>query len=46
MLKKYIADAYVQQVAAGGERYPEAKKDFLDALALGGLVFNYFGHGK
>lgn len=45
-VKKIHSDAYLQQVAAGGERYPEAKKDFLDALALGGLVFNYFGHGN
>ena len=45
-VKKIHSDAYVQQVAAGGERYPEAKKDFLDAMALGGLVFNYFGHGN
>ncbi|MFD2907362.1 type IX secretion system sortase PorU [Flavobacterium ardleyense] len=45
-VKKIHSDAYVQQVAAGGERYPEAKKDFLDALALGGLVFNYYGHGN
>ncbi len=44
--KKIHTDAYVQQVAAGGERYPEAKKDFLDALQLGALVFNYFGHGN
>lgn len=45
-VKKIHADSYLQQVAAGGERYPEAKKDFLDALALGALVFNYFGHGN
>lgn len=45
-IKKIHTDAYVQQVAAGGERYPEAKKDFLDALQLGALVFNYFGHGN
>ena len=45
-VKKIHTDAYVQQVAAGGERYPEAKKDFLDALQLGALVFNYFGHGN
>ena len=45
-VKKIHADSYVQQVAAGGERYPEAKKDFLDALELGALVFNYFGHGN
>ena len=45
-VKKIHTDAYVQQVAAGGERYPEAKKDFLDAIQLGALVFNYFGHGN
>ena len=45
-VKKIHSDAYIQQIAAGGERYPEAKKDFLDAMALGGLVFNYFGHGN
>jgi hypothetical protein len=45
-VKKIHTDAYVQEVASGGERYPEAKKDFLDALQLGALVFNYFGHGN
>ena len=45
-VKKIHTDAYVQQVAAGGERYPEAKADFLDAIELGALVFNYFGHGN
>lgn len=45
-VKKIHSDAYLQQVAAGGERYPEAKKDFLDALELGALVLNYFGHGN
>lgn len=45
-VKKIHTDSYVQQVAAGGERYPEAKSDFLDALALGALVFNYYGHGN
>lgn len=45
-VKKIHSDAYMQQVAAGGERYPEAKSDFLDALEQGALVFNYFGHGN
>jgi hypothetical protein len=45
-VKKIHTDAYVQQVASGGERYPEARKDFLDAIELGALVFNYFGHGN
>lgn len=45
-VKKIHSDAYIQQVAAGGERYPDAKNDFLDALEQGALVFNYFGHGN
>ncbi|VXA93847.1 Peptidase C25 [Flavobacterium sp. 9AF] len=45
-VKKIHTDAYIQQVAAGGERYPEAKNDFLDALQLGSLVVNYLGHGN
>ncbi|MFD2891148.1 type IX secretion system sortase PorU [Flavobacterium chuncheonense] len=45
-VKKIHTDAYVQQVAAGGERYPEAKNEFLDAIASGALVVNYLGHGN
>jgi hypothetical protein len=45
-VKKIHTDAYIQQVAAGGERYPEAKADFLDNMEIGALVFNYFGHGN
>ena len=45
-VKKIHTDAYIQQVAAGGERYPDAKNDFLDALQLGALVINYLGHGN
>ncbi|CAM4311371.1 type IX secretion system sortase PorU [Flavobacterium terrigena] len=43
---KIFADAYVQQVSAGGERYPQAKKAFIDAINLGALVLNYYGHGN
>ena len=45
-VKKVHSDSYIQQVAAGGERYPDAKNDFLDALQLGALVVNYLGHGN
>lgn len=45
-VKKIHTDSYIQQVAAGGERYPDAKNDFLDALELGTLVVNYLGHGN
>lgn len=43
--KVYI-DAYPQQVSAGGPRYPQAKKAFIDAIELGALVVNYYGHGN
>lgn len=45
-VKKIHTDAYVQEVSAGGERYPEAKEDFLNAIQQGSLVVNYFGHGN
>jgi hypothetical protein len=43
--KKIHTDSYVQEVSAGGNRYPKAKKDFVDAIELGALVVNYYGHG-
>ncbi|AWM13176.1 peptidase C25 [Flavobacterium sediminis] len=45
-VKKIHTDAYIQEVAAGGERYPDAKEDFLNAFDVGALVFNYYGHGN
>ena len=44
--KKILTDAYLQQVSAGGPRYPLAKKDFIDTIELGALVLNYYGHGN
>ncbi len=44
--KKIWIDAYKQIIDAGGERYPQAKKDFLDAIENGTLISNYFGHGN
>lgn len=43
---KIYTDAYQQQVAAGGPRYPQAKKDFLEAFDAGALMVNYLGHGN
>ena len=43
--KKIHTDAYVQEVSAGGNRYPKAKQDLIDAIELGALVMNYYGHG-
>lgn len=44
-VKKIHTDSYVQEASAGGFRYPRARKDFVDAVNQGALVFNYFGHG-
>ena len=43
---KIFTDAYMQEVSAGGPRYPLAKKAFIDAIELGALVLNYYGHGN
>lgn len=45
-VKKIIADAYQQQVVAGGPRYPKAKEDFINGINSGSLVVNYLGHGS
>ena len=43
--EKIIMDSYVQEAAAGGERYPKARADLFSAFEKGALVFNYLGHG-
>jgi len=42
---KIHSDAFVQEVTAGGERYPAVNKAIFDAMEVGALVVNYFGHG-
>ncbi|WP_411768697.1 type IX secretion system sortase PorU [Winogradskyella sp. A3E31] len=42
---KVHSDAFQQEASAGGERYPDAKKAIRDAIEVGALVTNYFGHG-
>ncbi len=42
---KIHTDSYVQETSAGGQRYPKAKEDIINAFNHGSLVFNYFGHG-
>jgi hypothetical protein len=44
-VKKIHSDSYQQEASAGGNRYPEVRRDFVSALNQGALVFNYFGHG-
>ncbi|MFN4199167.1 MAG: type IX secretion system sortase PorU, partial [Flavobacterium sp.] len=42
---KIHADAYVQEVSSGGQRYPRVREEIISAFERGSLVFNYFGHG-
>ncbi|MXN90893.1 type IX secretion system sortase PorU [Flavobacterium sp. Sd200] len=44
-IRKFYLDAYVQQSSSGGQRYPDAKEQFIRAINYGALVVNYFGHG-
>lgn len=44
-VKKIHSDAYQQQTSAGGNRYPDVNKAIEDALDVGAIVMNYFGHG-
>ena len=44
-IKKILADSYIQQTSAGGNRYPDVNKSITEAIEVGGLVVNYFGHG-
>jgi hypothetical protein len=42
---KIHTDSYQQESTAGGQRYPDVNKAIFDALEVGALVVNYFGHG-
>ncbi len=42
---KIHADAFTQETSAGGSRYPEVNKAIFDALEVGAVAVNYFGHG-
>jgi len=42
---KIHSDAFAQQATAGGERYPAVNKAIFDAMEVGALVVNFFGHG-
>ncbi len=44
-LKKIYADAFVQEISAGGQSYPQAKSAINDAVERGSLILDYFGHG-
>jgi len=44
-VKKIHSDAYQQQTSAGGNRYPDVNEAIKNAMDVGAIVFNYFGHG-
>lgn len=44
-ISKIYTDAYVQETASGGARYPQARTDIVNAFESGSLIFNYLGHG-
>ena len=44
-VKKIHIDAFQQETSAGGNRYPAAREAIENAIELGALVVNYFGHG-
>jgi hypothetical protein len=45
-IRKIYLAAYKQSTVASGTDYPEARKEFLDALKQGVLLVNYSGHGN
>ncbi|MHA7843393.1 MAG: type IX secretion system sortase PorU [Winogradskyella sp.] len=42
---KIHTDAFEQESSAAGNRYPQVNEAFKDAIEVGALVVNYFGHG-
>nr|WP_321233646.1 type IX secretion system sortase PorU [uncultured Psychroserpens sp.] len=42
---KIHSDAFQQESTASGERYPAVNKAIKDAIEVGAIVVNYFGHG-
>ena len=44
-VSKIHADSYVQETSSGGPRYSLVNKAIFDALEVGAVVVNYFGHG-
>ena len=44
-VQKIHSDSYVQETTSGGDRYSLVNKAIFDALEVGAIVVNYFGHG-
>lgn len=44
-IRKIHMDAFQQQTSAGGNRYPQVNEAIINAVEVGSLIINYFGHG-
>lgn len=42
---KLHSDSFLQELVAGGERYPAVNEAINNAMEVGTVVLNYFGHG-
>ncbi len=42
---KIHSDSYQQEASAGGNRYPKVNEAINNAIDVGALIMNYFGHG-
>lgn len=42
---KLHSDSFLQELVAGGERYPAVTEAINNAMEVGTVVLNYFGHG-
>ncbi len=46
LVDKIYLDAYPQQLAVGGQRYPDVNKAIIDRINTGTLIWSYTGHGN
>ncbi|NQY06435.1 MAG: type IX secretion system sortase PorU, partial [Flavobacteriaceae bacterium] len=44
-ITKIHSDSFVQDSSPGGDRYPRVNQAMRDAIEVGALMVNYFGHG-
>ncbi|MFK5983256.1 MAG: type IX secretion system sortase PorU [Flavobacteriaceae bacterium] len=44
-VKKIHSDSYQQVASSGGDRYPDVNDAVENAIEVGALIVNYFGHG-
>ncbi len=44
-VKKIHSDSYQQEASAGGNRYPQVNEAIKQAVEVGAIILDYFGHG-